>query len=1356
MRTIKYYLLLMLIAWVIAPTWGHINPDLHERERATANYRMDCAPADSEVDQNINNVRARLLAGGDVWWDGDDGLYIVPNVGAGVAPVSSLFAGAVWLGGVDPAGNLKVAAQTYGTASGNTDFWPGPLDPNTGTVDAETCENWDQQFKVLGSEIDLHIANFAAVAADTTNPAPEVELESIAENILGWPARGNQHFFAIHDFELPNTVQGLAPFWDENGNGLYDPEFGDYPIIEIRGCSEPQYPDEMFFWIYNDAGGVHTETNADAIQMEIQVQAFAYATNDQLNDMTFQRYKLINRAVESIDSTFFAMWTDPDLGCFVDDYVGCDTVRSLMYVYNEDAADGDPGCTCQGGVNTYCTNIPILGVDYFRGPLGPRVFRINGEDTTLVAPAVGEFPDTLIELGMSSFVYYNNGAIGNPDPATTDPNGAVEYYRYLTGSWRNGSPITEGGNGFGGLIPTKFVFPDSPSDPNGWSMYSESLQNGDRRTLQASGPFRLDPGAVNELIVGVPWVADQNYPGPDIADLQFADDISQALFDNCFDITDGPDAPDMCIVELDKEIIFTLSNRPMPVSNNGNEEYQELDLRAPGTIEDNKYVFEGYRVFQVIDPGVSVSDLDDPEKAKEVFQCDIRNDASTLYNWSPFGNPDPDAGIGDSPTNVWIPELQVEGENEGVRKTFRITEDLFATSDPKLVNHRKYYFLAIAYAYNNYSQFNANTEVGQQRPYLAGRRNIQVITAIPRPITDQSLLSYYGDGAIVTRLDGVGAGGNFLDISTEERESMVDGSFDGEITYEPGQAPIEVKVYDPLRVQDGEYILSMVDEDMSNDRLDDKVRWELRKADDSDFLIASERTIDRLNEQLIAEAGFSISIAQTDDAGAKTTNENGAIGQALEYTDPAATPWLGWLPDDTSPQLNYLPTSPGELHNDEDPSQAFSSQFGTGMFSPFTLSEYRISPTSITYSPAWMNSNFGSFVHESNPLSSLNNVDIVLTSDTSKWSRCVVVETTSPWVYDANLSPNPIPTEGDANSLELREAPSVGRGDANGDGLPDPDGDGTGMGWFPGYAVDVESGKRLNIFFGEASSYACDPDIGTTLFCDPDNDATELYEDLTAVGADMMWNPSSQFFLGLGAQFSPFSFIMGGHHYIYVTDQEYDECADIRNSLSATNVIIRASAYRPIKWSAMPIRIEGSSLLSYADGLIPSEVTMKLRVDNPYEVETGTDEANGYPTYRFKLENKATIANSTDEEVNSQLDMINAVPNPYYGFSDYEIDQFSNVIKITNLPAKCVVTIYSLDGKFIRQYNRNETEIEKSVTNAGVLNSQINPAIEWDLKNNKGIPVSSGVYLIHINADGLGERVIKWFGVARKFDASGL
>ncbi|MCB9272064.1 MAG: hypothetical protein H6561_21240 [Lewinellaceae bacterium] len=54
------------------------------------------------------------------------------------------------------------------------------------------------------------------------------------------------------------------------------------------------------------------------------------------------------------------------------------------------------------------------------------------------------------------------------------------------------------------------------------------------------------------------------------------------------------------------------------------------------------------------------------------------------------------------------------------------------------------------------------------------------------------------------------------------------------------------------------------------------------------------------------------------------------------------------------------------------------------------------------------------------------------------------------------------------------------------------------------------------------------------------------------------------------------------------------------------------------------------------------------------------------------------------------------------------------------------------------------------------MNNQIVPDLEWDIKNSKGIPVASGVYLIHVDAPGLGSRVLKWFGVQRKFDPTGL
>jgi len=488
-----------------------------------------------------------------------------------------------------------------------------------------------------------------------------------------------------------------------------------------------------------------------------------------------------------------------------------------------------------------------------------------------------------------------------------------------------------------------------------------------------------------------------------------------------------------------------------------------------------------------------------------------------------------------------------------------------------------------------------------------------------------------------------------------------------------------------------------------------------------------------LNEQLMVEYGFSVSIGQTADVGDRADETNGAIGAELFYGDPSMPQWFLGLTDGPG-NLDFIKT--GNMESDFllDPDQALTTM-GAGFVYPYTLCDWRsVTPV---LSPAWDHSN-SQIVRVRNELLELNNVDIIFTSDKDQWSRCVIVETANDFYYDIGTGLG-IPTEGDAESFDLRQAPSVGK-NADGNGLPETDGDGMGMGWFPGYAIDVETGKRLNIFFGENSTY------DGSLF-------PESY-DVAPNGRDMMWNPNSQQFLDADPV-SLFNFMNGGQHYIYVTRTEYDECAEIRTQLEGS-AFQRVGALENISWTAFPILPRGVELLSYADGLIPNDLTIQMRVDNPYAVEEGTGEANGYPKYRFKLEGVAPSELVDQTEIDAALDQINVVPNPYYGYSAYETTQFTNTVKITNLPAQCIVTIYSMDGKFIRQYKRNEAPTNKGGTNPPVATSQINPAIEWDLKNNKGIPVASGTYIIHIDADGLGERVIKWFGVARQFDPSGL
>jgi hypothetical protein len=996
--------------------------------------------------------------------------------------------------------------------------------------------------------------------------------------------------------------------------------------------------------------------------------------------------------------------------------------------------------------------------------LGP-----NGE---LQNPKLGETPDTIVELGMNSFTYFNNAISPPPPPETTDPQVAIEFYRYLTGHWRDGTPFTFGGSGFnpGSTDFIDYAFTDAPSDPNGWSMSQEGLAPGDRRTVQSTGPFRLDPGAVNELIIGAVWVPNIGHPNPDPSRLFIADEIAQNLFNACFVPTDGPDAPDVDFIELDRELVAVFTNDF--VSNNFNEAYQEPDLAAPSILPngdpntDTLYRFEGYKLYQLASPNATNDDLTDPSRARLIYQVDIKNGVGQIFNWVSVDDPN-------SNETLPVPELQVDGADEGIRHTFRITTDQFATgTDSRLINHRKYYFRAIAYAYNNYLPYDAQTQQGQDQAYLEGRRNINTYEPIPRPTVDRTLNAMYGMGPVVTRLDGIGAGGQFLDLADGERESFLDADFDGQITYQPGEGPLDVKIYNPLDVVDGNFLLRIQDEDMSNTELNDSVYWVLVNENTGEEIFA-ERTIEALNEQIIAEFGFSLSITQTGEPFGGGPN-NGALGVEFAYANPDGRNWLTGVPDDVN--NNFIKTGEGESLNNLDPESVFSN-LDDGFFVPFILCDNEAS-TIGTYdylSPAWLNNNMA-VVRQKYELEDVNNVDLVFTSDTSLWSRCVIVETAAPYVYGFNGLG--IPTQADETTdcdpienFDLRGAPSVGREDNNGDGIPDPDGDvdpdgepRIGMGWFPGYAVDVETGKRLNVFFGENSTYSLDNDP-SILAQNGLDEEDFIYGENTR---DMLWNPNDQVVLANGIIFNSFApwasalwnFYLGGQHFVYVTAQEYDECEELYDRLKGCQTSLKkVNGLIDITWTIMPLVADGQ-LNSLREGLIPNDLTVKLRVQNAYntvEEEEATEEYLGYPTYRFAFEGVAPDFSDTPVEYDSQLDAINVVPNPYFANSFYEINENSTVVKITNLPAKCTVNIYSLDGRFIRQYRRDESPVPQSNrSNPGVLQTQINPAIEWDLKNSRGIPVASGVYLIHVDAGDLGERVLKWFGVNRQFDATGL
>mgnify|MGYP001190902077 CR=1 FL=1 len=144
-----------------------------------------------------------------------------------------------------------------------------------------------------------------------------------------------------------------APYEDVDSDGSYDPtvdipgEPGSDQTMWIIANDVPEIVDENG----NSIGYQSTAPNlygADPIGVELQITLWAYnfGTDKPLGNMVFKRSRLKYTGLPNspensvIDTMYFAQWSDPDLGDYMDDFVGSDIDLSLGYVYNGNVLDG--------------------------------------------------------------------------------------------------------------------------------------------------------------------------------------------------------------------------------------------------------------------------------------------------------------------------------------------------------------------------------------------------------------------------------------------------------------------------------------------------------------------------------------------------------------------------------------------------------------------------------------------------------------------------------------------------------------------------------------------------------------------------------------------------------------------------------------------------------------------------------------------------------------------------------------------------------------------------------------------------------------------------------------------------------
>jgi hypothetical protein len=1250
-----------------------------QASRQAMKFGSDCDPATQSADLDVNNVRTKILNGGDMWWDLSSARYEVPKISdLNSVRKHSLFAGAIWIGGEDVGGNLRLAAMTY--RQRGSDFWPGPLDPATSNTSNAQCEQWDKIWKVDGSKI---IAHSEAAAANGGS------VSIVDQQIDNWPGKKN-------NFDLAS-----APFKDVDQNGYYTPTGGDYPILqeECKGSvlenNADDQPDQMLWWIYNDKGNIHSESQGDPIGVEMQTTAFAFATNDEINDMTFYTTRITNRGFTQLKNTYFGQWVDADLGNYADDYVGCDVSLSLGFCYNGD--DNDEG------VLGYGLNPPSVGVDFFEGPTVDSIV-----DGVLQK----------VELGMSKFVYFNN----NTNQVNGNPQIATDFYNYMQGKWRTGVDIEFGGDGITGTNGTKasymFPFNTDPAHPSdNWNERQSGNTPADRRFIQSSGPFVLEPGAIQRLTVGVVW-ARSSFGGAEgsLGLLKEASKKAQELFNSCFNLIDGPDAPAVEVQELDQQLVLSFGN----TNSKRVEKYRDTVIN--GFNEEELYSFQGYRIFQLKDGTVSLSQLNDISKAREIVQCDLKDSFDILTNQEFAAD-----------VSANIPVLKVRGENLGVEHTFSVTEDQFATGSNKtLVNFQTYYYIVLAYAAGG----------SETKPYLEGRK-VQKFSASPRKseprFSGSKLQTFYGDGPELVRLSGLGNGGNSLELTPDTEDEIIRTNFAANPRYENGHGPVKVSVVDPLKIDSADYELTMLESTISqnaNGVIAENTKWILVRLP-SDTIFA-DTTLAYKNEQVILESttgskifdwGLAVTLSQVSQPGVDGQTGNGFLTWEASFSDPS-NEWLTAMADQDNGVAqgfgfyDWIRSGAiGSRENFDDVSWMDFARAGAaidpngdfekiwdGRAAPYRLTAFNPPtnpapdrPATFVQGPGYEYRFF-----QTTGIDKISSIDLVITPDKTKWSECIMLESGE----DAGLN------EGGAEKFDLRKG-TLDYTRPDGSKLP------AGKTIFPGYAINLETGERLNIIITEDS-----------------------YQK-SQNGRDMKWNPTSN--VNFVNSLYPSN---GGRQYIYVMGSHqgvssfyhpkmstYDAGNEYYNELVGKTGTAKTDALTKVMqncdWVVPSYLAPGKTMVEGADGIPmpPNEFRLKIRVQKPYAYFDRTSATNnGNPKYRFTT--KDIYNQKSTEAGKNALDLINIVPNPYYAFAGYESSPIDNKVKITNLPQKCEISIYTLDGGLVRRINKDDE----------------NTDLNWDLKNNARVPIASGLYIIHVDCGELGEKVLKWMGIMRELD----
>ncbi len=142
--------------------------------------------------------------------------------------------------------------------------------------------------------------------------------------------------------------------------------------------------------------------------------------------------------------------------------------------------------------------------------------------------------------------------------------------------------------------------------------------------------------------------------------------------------------------------------------------------------------------------------------------------------------------------------------------------------------------------------------------------------------------------------------------------------------------------------------------------------------------------------------------------------------------------------------------------------------------------------------------------------------------------------------------------------------------------------------------------------------------------------------------------------------------------------------------------------------------------------------TLKLPQSNDVYNFVVTKPFRSGESFQFKM--KSSLVDP--KKAKSDLDKVAVVPNPYVGAASWEPQNLFRTgrgerrVQFINLPARCTIRIYSVSGNLVHTL----------IHDSNIDNGQE----PWNLVSKDGMDISYGVYIFHVDAPGIGEKIGKF------------